>query len=232
MRSAAAIVVAPILAALLGLAAAALSNERSQAFTLGVVAAMPTKIKPGQAACQLPITVPANGAFDGVTLAVGTRRRPGPPLDVSVRSVETDAEFAGRPEVRSSGTVAAGYRGLDAPTTRTVWMARVPSERVVEVCVSNRGRRNAFIFGAEDAAARSSLGTIDGKPAYADFALMFERREARSVAELLPAMLHRAALFRARLVGPWTYVLLAGLVLLVVPALLARAVTLAAREGA
>jgi hypothetical protein len=229
MRSPPAIIVALSIAALLGLVAAALSNERSLAFTLGVTRAKAIKIKPREVACQQPITVPANGSFDGVMLAVGTKRRPGPPLDVSVRSLDPGGARTSRSEVHVSGTVSGGYRGLDVPVERTAWMARVPPDRIVAVCLTNRSKRSAFIYGSEDAAARSSVGSIDGKPVDADFALTFERRQSRSLAELVPAMLDRAALFRAGWIGGWTYLVLAALVLLAVPALLVRALSTAAR---
>lgn len=224
MRSAAAVLAALVLAGVIGLVAAALLNERSQAFTLGVAPATGTKVKPRQTACQQPITVPADGAFDGITVAVGTKRRAGPPLDVSVRGVVPSDN-----KLYASGTLSAGYRGLE-PTERTVWIARVPSERIVEVCMTNRGRRSAFIFGDDDAAARSSLGSINGKPADADFALRFERRPARSLADLVPAIIDRAALFRPGWVGSWTYLVLAALVLLAVPAVLIRALGAAERS--
>jgi len=47
-----------------------------------------------------------------------------------------------------------------------------------------------------------------------------------------PAIADRAALFRAAWVGPWTYLVLALLVLVAVPVLLVRAVATAERDGA
>ena len=52
------------------------------------------------------------------------------------------------------------------------------------------------------------------------------------LASLIPAMLDRAALFRAQIVDAWTYVLLALLVVLAVPALLAGALRAAERDAA
>jgi hypothetical protein len=54
-------------------------------------------------------------------------------------------------------------------------------------------------------------------------------REKRSLIALLPDMAERASVFRAGWVGPWTYLVLALLVLVAVPALLARGL---ARAGA
>jgi hypothetical protein len=227
MRSAAAIVAGLALAAVLGLAVAALVDERPQAFTLGVTRSTTIEVKAGEEACQAPIDVPGDAAFDGVTFAVGTDRRPGPPLDVTVRAARPGAL---RGAVLARGTLTGGYPDIDRAPSHTVWVDRVPAERSIAVCVANRGRRSAFISGNADAAARSSSAFVDGAPAGSDLALGFERRSPRSLAALAPAIVDRAALFRAQVVGAWTYILLGLLVLLVAPALLVRAVTLATAD--
>jgi hypothetical protein len=230
MRSPGAVVVALALAALAGLAAAALLNERSQAFTLGVVRSTAAKVKPREEICQAPITVPASAAFEGVTFAVGTNHRTGPALDLSVRAAETGDPAARGGTMLARGTLPAGYPDVDRVAEHTVRVGPVSAGSTIAVCFTNRGRRPAFIYGNADAAARSSSAFLDGKPLGTDLALDFERREPRSLAALAPAMIERAALFRARAVGPWTYVVLALLVLLAAPALLVRALRAAARE--
>jgi hypothetical protein len=57
-------------------------------------------------------------------------------------------------------------------------------------------------------------------------------REPRSFAALVPAILDRAALFRAPGIGAWTYWLLGALVGLAVPALLVLALGAAERDRA
>jgi hypothetical protein len=232
MRSPAAIVAGFAVAATLGLAAAALLNERSQAFTLGVQPGAVTTVRPGKTVCQTPISVPDDAAFDGVTFAVGTEHRPGPRLDVYVRAADTARPGVAHGAVLGRGTLAAGYPDVDQAAEHTVWIGNVPAERSVAVCLANRGARPAFIYGNADVAARSSSAFIDGKPTGSDISLAFDRRMPRSLATLMPSMIERATLFRARFVGPWTYVVVGLLVLLAAPALLARAVTLAVRDQA
>ena len=113
-----------------------------------------------------------------------------------------------------------------------MWVGRVAPGESIAVCVENRGRRPAFIYGDADAAARSSTSYLNGKPTGSDLALEFERRRPRSLAGLIPAMFDRAALFRAQWVGAWTYWLLAALVVVGAPALLVGAVRAAARDSA
>src|SRR5918995_4346328 len=223
MRSAAAILIGLVAAAVLGLAAAALLNERAQAFTLGVTRSSTLEVDGGQEICQSPIAVPADGAFDGVTFAVGTEHRPGPRVDVIVRAADPDRPSALRGVAVGRGSLPAGYPDVDRVPEHTVWTGRVGAERFVAVCVANRGPRRVFVYGNADAAAWSSTAFVDGAPVGADMALEFERREPRSLAALAPAMIDRAALFSARAVGAWTYVALGLLVLLVVPALLVLA---------
>src|SRR2546426_426601 len=56
-----------------------------------------------------------------------------------------------------------------------------------------------------------------------DLRLVFARRQRRSVLSQLPAVFHRAALFRPKPVGAWTFWALLAAVLIGVPALLIRA---------
>jgi len=232
MRSAGAVIVALALAAVVGLAAAALAGDRSQAFTLGVARSSPVELKPRQTVCQAPVTVPPDGAFDGIRVSVGTRGRPGPPLEATVRTVDPADPAATTGAVLARGTLARGYREYPAVPAQTVWVGRVPAGRTVTVCLQNRGRGRVAVFGDVDAAARTSTSFVEGAGTGLDVALDFQRREPRSLASLIPAMLDRAALFRAQWIGTWTYWLLGALVLLAVPALLVRAVRDAARDTA
>jgi hypothetical protein len=232
MRSGAVIIVALACIALAGLAAAAATGDRAQAFTLGVARSTATELKPRKTVCQTPVTVPGDAAFDGVTLAIGTERRPGPRLDVVVREVAADDPSARTGAALARGSLAGGYPDVDRAPEHTVWFERVPAERTVAVCFENRGTRSAFIYGDADAASRSTTALVEGEPAGADLALEFERRDPRSLASLIPAMLDRAALFRAQWLGAWTYWLLGALVVLAVPALLVGALRAAMRDTA
>jgi hypothetical protein len=211
-------------AAILLLAVLGLTERRSQAFTLGVVNGPFLEVAPGHEACQAPIAVPAHADFDGVTFSLGTGGQgAGPPVAVSVRDAGGDAVLA-------RGTLAGGYPDVDRAPSHTVWTDRVRSGQQVSVCLANRGERPVFVFGNADASARSSQASLDGAPAALDLNLSFERRSPPSLAALTPAMFERAALFRGQWVGAWTYALLAVLVLVLVPALLVRAMVLAGRD--
>jgi hypothetical protein len=224
MRSPTALLIAILVAGAVGLGVAGFSNERSQAFTLGVPRSAPVKLKAGDEACQGPIAVPKDAAFEGVTFAVGTRDRPGQPLDVSLRA----GDATGTPIAR--GTLRAGYPDVADVPEHTVWVGHVPDGRTVTACVTNRGRRAAFLYAAADAAARGSTGSIDGRAVGADFAFDFTRRDPRSLVALLPAVFERASLFRADGIGTWTYFVLAALVVLAVPGLLVWALRVTRTE--
>jgi|SRR5829696_1045461 len=232
MRSAALLIVVLALAAVTGLAVAALAGERPQAFTLGVARSTAVELPPGETVCQTPVTVPEDGAFEGVTLAVGTEGRPGPALDLVVREVEPDQPNSRRGAVLGRSSLAAGYPDVDRAPEQTLWLRRVRDDSSVAICFANGGGRRAFIYGDADAAARSSTAYLADAPTGADLALDFERREPRTLASLIPAMIDRAALFRAHWIGAWTYWVLAALVLIGVPALLVAAMRATLRDTA
>jgi hypothetical protein len=220
MPSVRAVVVAIAIAGA-GLAAVALLQRTSLAFTPGVVPAAPVvALGPGRQACQRPLDVPGGGGFDSVSLVLGGIRGPGSPATVAVRAAD------GRP--LAGGRVAGGY---GARSEQRVDLGRIVAPGRIEVCVRNDGRRRLAVFGNVDAAARTSSAARDGRPLHADLALVLERAP-RSIASEVPDMLSRAALFRFPWMGAWTYVLLAALLCVVAPWLLVRAATAAAAEDA
>jgi hypothetical protein len=193
------------------------------AFTLGVSnGGAVAPLRPGQQACQGVIVVPEEGTFDRVRFSVGTFFRPGPPLAVTVK--EDQGRVLGR------GRLPGGYADIARTSSQTVRVGEVGVGRRVTVCIANEGTRNVAVYGNAGIASRTTSATVAGKSVDADLNLAFETKP-RSIASLWPAIADRAALFRAQLVGPWTYALLAALVLLAVPALLARALVAAAREA-
>src|ERR687894_319925 len=90
MRSAGVVaLIVTVCAGLAALAAVAVTDEREVAFTLGVVPSMvAAELPPGAAACQAPIAVPER--FAAVRMQVGTHRRAGQPLEVTVRSAGSE----------------------------------------------------------------------------------------------------------------------------------------------
>jgi hypothetical protein len=101
----------------------------------------------------------------------------------------------------------------------------------VAVCFANRGRHRVALYGNAPAAARSSVSILDGRRQPGDVELEFGR-PSRSYAAVVPDMLRRAALFGFTWEGAWTYVVLALLLLIAGPVLIARAVNAAERDGA
>jgi hypothetical protein len=228
LRSAAAIVVAIAAAVVVALAAVALTSEREQAFTLGVTRSTTVEAAHGQAVCQTPISVPPDAAFDAVTVGATTRARRGAHLELTVRAADAgDPTRAGA--VLARGSLVSGVAGGNAP--RTVRVGHVDANRTVAVCVTNRSRRPALLYGNADAAARTSSAYTKGKRTGIDLSLEFQRAEPRTVAGLLPTMFDRAALFQAQWVGAWTYWVLALLCVFAVPLLLVRALRSAMRDS-
>jgi hypothetical protein len=226
MRSAAAIIVAVTAVVVVALVAVAATSDREQAFTLGVSRSIALKLPPGRTTCQTPISVPPDGRFDGVNVAARSLGRPAVRLDVTVRAA--DAAAPSRP----GAVLARGGLDVDASASaRTAVTGPVGANRTIAVCVSNRDRRPAFVYGNADAAARASSAYTKGRRTGYDLALEFKRAEPRTLAGLLPAIFDRAALFRAQWVGAWTYWLLAALCVFAVPLLLVRALRSAVRDS-
>jgi hypothetical protein len=70
----------------------------------------------------------------------------------------------------------------------------------------------------------TSSASLDGKDLPGrDIAIVFPRDKPKSALALVPEMFRRASLFRPGWLGAWTYWVLAALVLLAAPLLLARA---------
>jgi hypothetical protein len=215
MRSARVVVLAAMVALVVGGALIAVLHRTSLAFTLGVIRAAPAVVlAPGQQACQRPIDVPGGGAFDRVGLSVGTFQRAGSPLTLTVQHA------GGR--VLGRGTLAGGYPDIASVPVHHVPLDRTVGEGRVAVCVRNEGEQRVALYGNADAAARSSSAYKDGRPAKVDLSLEFER-SSRSWASELPRMLDRAALFRAPWLGPWAYWILAAAFVVVAPWLVLRA---------
>jgi hypothetical protein len=198
---------------LIGAAIYSATQERTLAFTLGVPSnSAVAPLRPGQQLCQQPVAVPdADSAFDAVAVQLGTYGRPGPALELTIRS--------------GARTLAVGHLpgGYGDDASPSIPVGHVGDRAPLRVCVRNAGQDRVALYGAADAAARNSSAAVDGKPLNADVNLVFERAHPRSVASLAPAILSRASLFRVSWLGAWTYVLLALLVLAGIPALLALA---------
>ena len=204
---------------LLALASVALAQHTRFAFTLGVApATAAVTLQPGQEACQTPILVPPGGSFDRVVLKLGTFFQAGPDVEVQVRELGTE-------RVLGRGRIAAGYGDVGSVPEHAVGVGDVREGARVKVCVADRGSRRVAVYGNADAASRTSSATLNGRPTGTDMTMRFETAP-RSLASLAGDMAERAALFKTSWAGPWTFWLLALLVLVAVPVLLVRAVRL------
>jgi hypothetical protein len=203
------------------------ATSRDQlAFTLGVTNGLvAADLRSGDVACQAPVAMPdADATFDRVVFSLGTYRRPGPPVDVTLRPAR------GGP-VLAQGQLAGGYPDVDRAPSQAVVVGHVSSRAPMRVCLRNRGPGKVAVYGNAGIASRTSSATVDGKAVQTDLNLRFERFEPRSLLSLAGAMARRAALFRASWFGAWTYALAALLVLVAVPTLLVLALRTAAAES-
>ncbi len=203
-------VVAVVGVAIIAIVAA--TDDRDVAFTLGVkpdlVAA---ELAPGGVVCQTPVAVAET--FEAVRFQVGTYRRPGPELEVFVRRL-------GDPRPIASGRLAGGYPDLSKPTV-TVDPPVAKGTRAA-VCFRNRGDQRVALYGGPDVAKLGSTTRSAGRDQETDLTLTFVGDESTALATT-PEIFERASLFRPVWIGPWAYWLLAGLLLVAVPALLVAA---------
>lgn len=190
-----------VLGALAVLAAAAL-DERERAFTVGLPPVrVAAELPPGGSVCREEVDVPAG--FSRLRLATASFGRPGPALTVSAGAAR--------------GTVPAGYPDN---STVEVRVGRFSEDERIDVCVTNDGDHRMALYGSPPDTPPDHLGDPDRTP---ELGVTFVREESRSMLALVPDAFERAALFRPAWVGPWTFWVLLGLVLLGLPLLLAAA---------
>lgn len=210
---------AVLAAGLIAVVAVAVTSSSGLVYALGATAAGPAApIEPGGVACQGPIAVPDGAEFDRVGFKLGTYGEPGPEIAVEVRE-------AGGGRRLASGTLAAGYAD---GTAQLVEVGRVATRAPLEVCIRNTSSLPIVVYGQPTIASPRTNATADGKRLAVDMAITLDR-EPRSFLALLPTMADRASLFRAGWVGPFTYLILALLVVIGVPLLLVRGIAAATR---
>jgi hypothetical protein len=197
-----------------GLVVAAALDDRRLSFTLGV---QPTQVAavldPGEVACQGPIDVPASART--VKFPVDTFGAPGPALEVLTPA----GESGGR------ASVPAGYRGH---TTVSASPNGIVAGRRIGLCVGNAGKRKVALYGGAPQASRTSRLMLNGRDTGTDLTLVFDRAEQRSFLSALGDVFDRAALFHPSWVGAGLLWVLAGLLVLALPAALGAALSGAA----
>lgn len=212
------VLLAVALAGLVALAIAAGLDRRDLAFTNGVpIVRVAAALQPAETICQTNVEV--RERFSSFELVPRWLKRPGPPLQVRVSERPSGATIA-------SIAVRGGYPD-NRPLRLRLGAPLAPGRRI-DVCLFNRGEVRLGLEGGKGESAPTSPLTINGaRNEYWALSLRFLREPARSVLSRLPTMFERAALFRPRWVGPWTFWLLLIAVAIGVPLLLARALALA-----
>jgi hypothetical protein len=206
-------VVAACVASLVLLLSAA-GDERTTAFSLDVAnGARVDRLASGETACQGPIQVPTAFAAARIWLAPASEASIG--LDVLRGRV-----VVARGRAEGSRTQDVLYRvavGTVRPPFRaeqlTIKLDRgVPSRSLVEVCVRNGGPSSIDLVGGPAPSAAGRL-TVAGRPDRSAVAIVFLRSRPRTFLSMLSTVFARAALFKARWVGAWTFWVLSGAVI-------------------
>jgi hypothetical protein len=189
----------------------AADDDRDTAFTLGVAPGLAAaEIRPGESACQTPI--PVAEPFDGLRMQIGTYKRRGSPLAVAVKRPNTG-------QVITVGHIPGGF--ADVSQLKATLGSTVADDQRVAVCIRNLGQRKLALYGGPELARPGSSVEIAGRDQQTDLMLVFTR-SSRSLLAQVPEIFERASLFRPVWIGPWAYWLLTGLLVVVVPGLLAR----------
>jgi hypothetical protein len=228
MRSRAALVL--IATAVLGVAALLVGrafDERPLQQRLGVfISGSVAALAPGHTGCQGSIALADDTS--AVTFNPGTpHAEPGPAIVATVRDHFSQKTLA-------TGRLAAGYSVRKAQTAQLSPPVKANSQ--VDVCFRNLGPGKALLFGDTELGSvhptiSTSSASVDGQPLLSqDIAMVFPRARPKSVLALVPDIFRRASLFRPGFVGPWVYWLLAALILLAAPLLLARALATAVAD--
>jgi hypothetical protein len=192
------------------------ADERSVAFSLGAPPVKPVDVlDPGQEVCQTNFTIPTR--VDGVSFEAGANRRPGMPLEVTVRD--------DRGRALATRHVRGGYPEHASVGVR---LPPIAAGRTISLCIRNRGRAPGYAFGDPQV---PGTGTVaGGRTSETDIALRFLRERPRSALSLVPTMFRRASLFRFGFVGAWTFWFMTAVIALAVPLLCALALARAARD--
>ncbi|MGB9183745.1 MAG: hypothetical protein WCB67_06740 [Solirubrobacteraceae bacterium] len=225
----AAFVLASVLA-LGGLLAAAATDRRDTAFSLGVADNVPVaSLAHGRTLCQGPFIVRV--AFSALQMWV----RPAHALEVEIRSASSRRVLVARqittsPTLTGELTIPLGTTTIQKGTRITVCVRNAGPDRVA--FEGGRPTRNSGRFEISGAPTRNSGGfEISGRHHAKAIALLFLRPHPPALLSLLPAVFQRASLFKPAWVGAWTFWAL-GAAMICAFALAAAAVADATRAEA
>lgn len=159
-------------------------------------------LAPGQEACEGPIQT--LGPIGYITLWATPVAGPGPALSVMVR------EASGTHSLLGAARLPAGYVGPSSPEPAVT--PAVPPGTAVSVCLRSDGPGRVNLVG-DIPNTRSGVLTVDGRREQDALALYFLRPHPVSLLSQVPAIFSRAMLFRPSWVGPWTFWVLALMLL-------------------
>jgi hypothetical protein len=204
-----------------------LTTQSRLVATVGVLPVFPVApLAAGNEVCQTPIGLA--DPVERVRFNIGTFGRPGPPLEVTVHPANSGIDLG-------HGRVAAGW--IDDGSAQDVPVGHIADDQRVSVCIRNLGRTKAYVYGdlyegifgtgplGVRPTALTSYAAIDRVRIPGDLSLKFVSAKPRSLLSRLPAAFRHASLFRPGWVGPWTYWLLAALILLAAPFALRKALS-------
>jgi hypothetical protein len=208
---------------LVAVVALAFTQRSSLVYSLGVNPSLQAaQLDRGKPVCQGPIRVPHGQAFDRVGFLL-TAPSGKPPVRVEVRESAT-GRVLGRGRLESYENFIPGH-----PRENVVEVGRIQTTAAVDLCLISEGDPAIVAIGQPGIASPTTSATIGGKRIPADLAFTLRTHE-RSLAALLPDIAKRAAVFRAGWVTPGVYLVLALLVLVGAPIVLARGLARAAAD--
>jgi hypothetical protein len=208
---------AVLIAGVVAVLIAAASTDSDLAFTPSVRATgIAEKFAYGDEACGR--TQPAIASFERLRFPVGTLGGSGQRLEVSIfESPESTTLLArGRKPAKLK---PAPFQPVVVSLDR-----EVPKGAAFSVCVRNTGTHGIALFGSGGKGHRPKRINAHTSVPDADISFVFLKAHPASLLSQVPEVFRRASLFRPYWVGAWTFWLVGALLLLLVPALLVRAV--------
>lgn len=213
MRSAPVVLLAASLAAIVTLVLLAATRTTAYVYSDGVDSYSPViALRHGDAACQRGLQLPDAAWFDRIVVPLGTYGKPGPPLDLKVRSSSG--------EILARGHLDGGYPDIRRRPREVLATARTQPTGPLSVCLRNEGRRRVAVYGGPGLASPTTTMTLNGHAAAPDLSVAFARAHPPSVLASVPDMLERATVFKAGAISRVTLAALAALAFAGTPLLL------------
>lgn len=160
-------------------------------------------LRPGSTICMGELAADTHSQVARVK--VGTFGKPGVPLALTVTG----------PGYRSTARVPGAYQDNSV----VAFPVRPPArDSLVDACVRNEGARKIALYAAADRARSRAAVTQGSKPVGATPAFGFWEAHRRSIAERMPLIAARMAVFRGVLGHAWIMWFLLVLAIVAIPA--------------